>query len=643
LTLLVYLNSFAAGFALDNRGLLLADPRIRAVTAQNIRDIFLHTYWWPTGEAGIYRPLATLSYLLNYAILGNGIHPAGYHAINLLLHSLNVLLAFALLLRLLGGFGLPLSIAAVWAVHPVLTESVTNIIGRADLIAGAAVLGGLLIYLRTSATSGWRRAPWLCGLALVAGVGTLSKESAVVLPGVILLYELTASRSLRNFSQAAIATGLPIAAALWLRASVLAASLPAEFPYVDNPIAGADFITGRLTAIGVLARYVWLVLFPLKLSSDYSYSEIRLFQGSLREWIAVVSMAPIAVAAVLLWKRVRGAFFFLCFAFLNLLPASNLLVPTGTVMAERLVYLPALGFIACAAILSAALIRSARLPAWLTPSICVVVVALFVVRTLIRNTDWHDDLSMAFASVRTSPNSFKVHRLLANSLLQSDPSHRDLNTVVAEADRSVAILSDLPDERDIPGPWTDAAAFHLAKGDASQGPEARRHYEEAARLALRSTAVDAASRAAYQRIHRAKLSAPPASAEAWRVLASSYLRLEQFTRALPAALAGQRIDPNNVRSYGQMADAYLGLGRGEEAATALVLGILTTGDQSLEQDLIRVYRAGVDPDDCAVAPGPTRPVLNQQCAIVHRDYCAAAAKAGRPELAARFACGKPVL
>jgi hypothetical protein len=576
-------------------------------------------------------------------MVGNGIHPAGYHVINFLLHSLNVLLAFALLRRLLRGFGLPLSIAAVWAVHPVLTESVTNIIGRADLIAGAAVLGGLLIYLRASATVGWRRVAWLCGLALTAGVGALSKESAVVLPSVILLYELTASRSLRNLSQTAIATGLPIAAALLLRASVLAAALPAEFPYVDNPIAAADFITGRLTAIGVLARYVWLTLFPFKLSSDYSYSEIRLFQGSLLEWIAVILIAAIAAAAALLWNRARMAFFFLCFAFLNLLPASNLLVPTGTVMAERLVYLPALGFIACAAILSAALIRSARPPTWFAPTICLVVVALFAVRTSVRNADWHDDLSMALASVRTSPNSFKVHRLLANSLLQSDPSPRDLNAVVAEADRSVAILSDVPDELDIPGPWTDAAAFHLAKGDSSRGPESRRDYEEAVRLALRSTAVEAASRAAYERTHRTNVSAPPASAEAWRVLASSYLRLEQPAKALPPALEGQRIDPKNIRSYGQMADAYLGLGRGEDAATALILGIFTTGDQSLEPDLIRVYRAGVDLDDCSVAAGPTGPVLNQHCAIVHRDYCAAAAKAGKPELIARFACGKPVL
>jgi hypothetical protein len=272
-----------------------------------------------------------------------------------------------------------------------------------------------------------------------------------------------------------------------------------------------------------------------------------------------------------------------------------------------------------------------------------VVVALFAIRTSVRNADWQDDLSMALASVSTSPNSFKVHRLLANSLLQSDPSRRDLNAVVAEADRSVTILSDLPDELDVPGPWTDAAAFHLAKGDSSQDPESRRHYEEAARLALRSIAIEQASRAAYQRAHRTKLSAPPASAEAWRVLASSYLRLEQPAKALPPALEGQRIDPNNVRSYGQMADAYLGLGRGEDAAIALIVGILITGDRSLEQDLIRVYRAGVDADDCAVAPGATRPVLNQQCAIVHRDYCAAVAKAGTPELAARFACGMPVL
>jgi hypothetical protein len=94
-TLLAYSNSFQGGFVLDNRGLLLNDPRLRQASAENIALIFQHTYWWPNGESGLYRPFTTLSYLFNYAILGGG-----YHATNFLLHAANVLLAFALAIRL---------------------------------------------------------------------------------------------------------------------------------------------------------------------------------------------------------------------------------------------------------------------------------------------------------------------------------------------------------------------------------------------------------------------------------------------------------------------------------------------------------------------------------------------------------------
>jgi protein O-mannosyl-transferase len=140
LTLLAFSNSFHTGLTLDNQVLLTGDPRIREATRQHIGQIFEHTFWWPNGEAGIYRPLTTISFLFNYAILGNGSQPAGYHWINFLLHAGNVLLVFVLMRRLLGSFRISLFIAALWAVHPVLTESVTNIIGRADLLAGLAVL-----------------------------------------------------------------------------------------------------------------------------------------------------------------------------------------------------------------------------------------------------------------------------------------------------------------------------------------------------------------------------------------------------------------------------------------------------------------------------------------------------------------------
>src|SRR5271165_1278950 len=135
LTLATYANSFEGGFVLDNRGLILNDARIREASAENVGLIFGHTYWWPNGESGLYRPFTTLSYLFNYAVLGNGEQPGGYHWINFLLHAGNVVLAFAVARRLVRSVLPAIFIAGIWGVHPLLTDAVTNIAGRADLLA----------------------------------------------------------------------------------------------------------------------------------------------------------------------------------------------------------------------------------------------------------------------------------------------------------------------------------------------------------------------------------------------------------------------------------------------------------------------------------------------------------------------------
>lgn len=282
ITLLAYSNSFNAGFAMDSRRLLLDDPRIREATAQNIGLIFQHTYWWPIGEAGLYRPFTTLSYLFNYAILGNQNHPAGYHWINFFLHAANALLVYLLALRLLGTGGQvrgarfevrgedaglaprtshlePAFIAGLWAVHPVLTESVTNIVGRADLLAGLAIVSGFLMYLKSTGAAGWRRWAWLAGLMAATTAGVFSKESAVTVLGVIVLYELVwwkERKQLRALFLGCLAILVPTAAMLYQRFLVLSASPPAGFPFADNPLVGAGFWTSRLTAVKVIARYL---------------------------------------------------------------------------------------------------------------------------------------------------------------------------------------------------------------------------------------------------------------------------------------------------------------------------------------------------------------------------------------------------
>ena len=171
LTLLAYSNSFHSGFVLDNRPLIIEDLRIRDASWSNIDLIFHHTYWWPF-DHGLYRPITTLSYLFNYAVMGNANQPAGYHWINFFLHFLNVVLVYALVLRLARKFWLAVFVAAIWAVHPLLTESVTNIIGRADLLAAAAVLSGLLMYLKSAIQ-------WLAPVRMACGAGGRHKRGSI--------------------------------------------------------------------------------------------------------------------------------------------------------------------------------------------------------------------------------------------------------------------------------------------------------------------------------------------------------------------------------------------------------------------------------------------------------------------------------
>jgi len=642
LILLAYSNSFLTGFSLDNQMLILGDTRIQTASAANIALIIRHTYWWPNGESGLYRPLTTLSYLLNYAILGNTNHPTGYHWINFFLHAGNVFLVFLLVLRLMAGRVRRLRIAffaaLLWAVHPVLTESVTNIVGRADLLAGSAVLSGFLLYLKSTETTGWRRGLWLTGLAVTTAVGVFSKESAVVLPAVIVLYELACGKHWRRMLPACLATLVPIGVMLWQRAAVLSSSLPAEYPFLDNPIAGAGFWIGRLTAVKVLAGYLWLALWPMRLSADYSYRQIALVHGSLEDWVCWLVVAGALALMAILLNRSRLAFFFAGFALLNLLPSSNLLFPIGTIMAERLLYLPLVGVVAAVVIAIDGVTARFRFSGAAFAISIAVIAAAFAIRTWLRNLDWTDDKTMALAGVQTSPNSYKFHRLLAAQLLGPDPSHWDIDRAIAEADRSVAILAPVPDELNLPGPWNLAAVCHRVKGDTLPRDDARSQYEEAVRLARRSVAVDVASRAAYDRRHGIKSPVPASAADGYRTLASAYLHLGRAPEALAAAIQAQTIDPANTGVYEEIADADLAQQRGEDAAVALVEGMVATGDHNLLTELLNLYRSGVDSHGCAVVPGRNGPTLNPSCEIVHRDFCEATLRIHRLDLRRKLAC-----
>lgn len=431
LLLAAYSNSFDSGLVFDNAAIIAQDPRIQTVTSQNIGLILTKEYWYSGPQSlpisGLYRPLTTFSYLLNYAVFGNGVSPEGYHLVNLVLQGVNVTLLYILGILVFGESALAWALAAIWGLHPLLTESVTNIVGRADLLAALGVLAGLLCHVKGAVATGWRKLAWLAGLFAAQAAGLFSKESAAVLPAIMLLYDLTWPRraTWRGRLPGYLALLLPFAGFFYLRFQLHSVFKAGEGV---NPLIGAGFWTARLTAIKVIGKFVWLYLWPARLSADYSYNAIPLFAWhiSWEDLKAVVALAVcigLGLLAILSYRQRKPLCFFLLFFFVTMSPTSNLVVLIGSIMGERFIYLPSIGLAGCLVLGVYALGRrlSPRWPyaaqaAWLSMAL---VCLAFAARTYARNFDWYDQLTLWSSAANACPESFKTHYNLGNALMRA--------------------------------------------------------------------------------------------------------------------------------------------------------------------------------------------------------------------------------
>lgn len=670
LAVLVYSNSLRSGFVLDNRVLILDDPRLKAASAQNVELIFNRSYWWPYGESNLYRPATTLSYLVNYSVLGSGEQPAGYHVVNLLIHVVNVALFYYLLQSLLtmGTVQLtdsrlvtgPLLAAALWAVHPLTTEAVTNIVGRADLLAATGTLAALLAHAHASVRERSRRWRWRLLELLGITLAVFSKESGIVAVPLIVLYDLvlprpetqhearSGKRQKRTGDAATVrADSIAAQAAVWaiLCAPLVAfayfrsAAIPAVStldPFVDNPIAGAPFGIARLTALAVMGRYVWLALWPRTLSSDYSFNQVPLASGTPTEIAAWLTAAGvIAFTAFLIVRKYRLASFLAAFAFIAFLPASNLFFATGTIMAERLMYLPLVGFLGLVVLAFYAAVTRFSLTPIAAPATLIIGVLVLGVKTWERNRDWRDDVSLWTSAVHAAPASFKAHKGLADSLYDADPSRANIERVVAEAERSIAILDGLPDAANVPAAYRRAAGFHVDLGDRLANDNVRPtdvevSYKRAAALTERYIAIlRALPPGGFSKPAEAESARATELGDAYQLLSAGYLRVKDSGRAIEAARQAQELRPFDVRSYLVSAAALAGAQRVDDAAAQLLTGVMLTGDAELRQGAIDLFRKDPDPNSCGLKRGYEGMVLDPTCERVRRALCRAAAEAAR--------------
>ena len=679
--LAAYWNSFRAEFLLDNQTIILGDPRLRAVEWQGVWNIFAHHYWWPSLESHLFRPLTTLSYWFNYSVLGNGANPFGYHAVNLLLHWVNATLAFLLVRALTRRSIVALAAAAVFAVHPLTVESVTNVVGRADLLAGMSVVGGMLIYLRFLESTGRRAVACLAGLSATYAAGVFCKESAVVLPGVMLLHDV-AFPAVRSSSRAAsvrhsfarvwpaYAVVLPgLAALLGARWALFSHSpLFGQFGS-DNPIVVAPAWTGVMTAVKVAGYYLALMVWPARLSCDYSYNEITLFGWSvasgqdLHAWVALAVLVGLFAGALVAWRRDRGVFFFMGFAAAAFLPTANLLLPIGTIMAERLMYLPLVGASAAVSLTLAAVGRrfvgaapaGARRRLEVAGRVAVVtLVAALLARTVARNEDWTSKQRLWSSSAEAAPNSIKVIRALAAIAMDSDPSGGRADDAVAIAMRGVRITEQAPLPlhhmpaalfADIGHYYSTKAARLSARGDPAGARDA---FGQAVAMLKRAEAIDREiNRVGRERLARRGLKPEDihdtGTATIYRNLGAAYLGLGDAEQAMDVLGYLVHIKPDSFDAFyvlgmSQGAAAQAEQRRGnteqaealfERAAVSLVASLLLNPEHDASwETLAYVYGAlAVAPAAILVADG--RRTLNLDHPVVQRHVKLAGAQLAR--------------
>jgi tetratricopeptide (TPR) repeat protein len=464
-------------------------------------------------------------------------------------------------------------------------------------------VAGLLCY-RRGLEDPLRRWAWFGAAALAVAAGVWSKESAIISPMVAVVYDLCFPSEAPGRARLWGYGCLTLPCLLYFLARPDIA--PLHIPFTDNPLVGADFWTARLTAFKVIGKYIALLLFPGRLSSDYSYHQIPVDV----DWqVAAALAACIAIAglAVYGWRKDRRWFFFIALGAIGLAPTANLAKLIGTIMAERFLYVPAMGFAGCLVLTILAVSRRFPKPEQVLAVAVTVFCLAFGWRTYARNLDWADQRSMSQGMVAAAPGSYKGHAFYFGSLDDS----------VRHVEVALRILQGLPDEQNSPVAYINAGKWFRDKGQtlASAAPS------ESAAWFQRSLEVLLHGQRILKAIHQSRF-------EIDEQLGLTYSKLGNYPNALEAFQTALRQNFTEDLTR-EVSATFLQMGNVYQAEVALWRGLLMAPDnRHFAAWLIDIY-ARSDPGSCALQSQSATRNVNLACAMVREQACAASAGVAR--------------
>lgn len=329
-----YANAIALPFVYDDLETIVNNPHIATLWPVQA----------PLQSAVAGRPVVSLSLAVNFLLGGRA--PAGYHAWNLVVHILCGLVLFGIIRRTLDRPSMPgdsrsaagpiaFASALIWLVHPIQTEVIDYVTERTESMMGLFLLFTLYAALRSMAEPAQVAGRWRLASLLACAVGMATKESMVVAPVIVLLYDVAfesgtvreAWRRRGGFYGALASTWIVLALLNW-----------------NGPRShSAGFSSGvtpwsyLLNQAPMIVTYLKLAFWPNALVLDYGLPQPLTVSDVLPSAVVVLALAA---ATVIAW-RLRPRLAFLGTWFFVLLAPTSSVIPIATeVGAERRMYLP---------------------------------------------------------------------------------------------------------------------------------------------------------------------------------------------------------------------------------------------------------------------------------------------------------------
>lgn len=417
---------------------------------------FLKTIWREACVPGqfdvhCYRPITSLSFALNFLLLGNT--PATFHVVNIVIHTGVIILFFLLVLALFSSepFLLPehhrLALALFAAIYfsflPIHTEAVSYIKARDDLLQAFFVLCSWLVYIVASRTEDKHKYAWYGLSVFFFLLAILSKEFAVVAPFLFLGMEFLGRKV---NARTLLIRGIPYLAVIvgyfLIRIVIFglgSAFAPPLMDFTQNPLIVADFLTRISTVFSLLAIGIAKTFIPYHLSATYDYHHVSLVHNI---FLSVESLVGVLFLAVLSWFIISPKFRATPFGAGAMLfigswsIASQFVFVGGEMFAEHYLYFPSLGLSMIAGFFLLKLYAYRRM---LGISCCAMAIAIYGVIIVLRNPVWNNNIALYESMVRDAPNSIRGHTALAKWYVRKGEFERAIPYV----ENSMTIYNDI--------------------------------------------------------------------------------------------------------------------------------------------------------------------------------------------------------